>query len=226
MPDYAGENPDIVRVLDKRLDVRYVGAISGSYTLSDRRDASNEVEVFACRTQSLSVSAAALTAPVTGDIGERMTARLDGIGILRGHIDRPTNDGFVFQIVTSEPQKRRLAAKIAFLKKSVAHRDGDKRAFRRFQPTDPRTTLRFQDGRVVKCFVIDLSRGGAALSAHFKPEIGEPVVIGALQCHVVRHLAVGFAVEFDASQDAEGLEQLATGYEPLLRAEPLVWPSN
>ena len=40
------------------------------------------------------------------------------------------------------------------------------------------------------------------------------LVLGTLSCHVIRQLEVGFAVEFDATQEVEGLEQLVAGYEP------------
>jgi hypothetical protein len=216
----------VVRVPDRRLDVRYVGPVSGCYTLSDRRDiGSGGVEVFACRTQSISSISAAITAPVPGEIGDWLTARFDGIGIVRGWIDRLTKDGFVFQITATEAQRHKLAAKIDWLKKKAVRVNEDKRSYRRFQPRDPRSTLGLPDGGVERCFVVDLSRSGACLSTKYVPKVGEQLVLGTLACRVVRQLPVGFAVQFDAPQDAEGLEQLVTGYEPkgrgMAAAKPL-----
>lgn len=197
------------------MDVRYVGPVSGCYTLSERRSPEGGgVEVYACRTQSLSSSAIVVTAPVSGAAGDWLTARFDGIGIVRGWIDRLTPDGFVFQVIASEEQRQRLAAKIDWLKKMSTRQQNDKRHYKRFQPRDPRSALTFEDGAVSKCFVIDISRSGAAVSAPTRPEIGVGLVLGTLRSHVVRHLEVGFAVAFDAPQDAEGLEQLVTGYAP------------
>lgn len=216
----------IQRVADRRLDVRYVGPISGCYTLSERREiVTGDVEVYACRTQSISAAAAAITAPVAGDVGEWLTARFDGIGIVRGTIERHTADGFVFDIVASEQHRAKLAAKIDWLKKKSVRKQNDQRDFKRFQPRDPRSTLGLDDGRVAKCFVIDVSRSGAAVSCQYVPQIGEQLILGTLKCHVVRRLDVGFAVQFEASQDAEGLEQLVTGFEPTSHPAPQVWPT-
>ena len=101
----------IQRTGDRRLDVRYVGPINGCYTLSQHRNiGTGGIEVFACRTQSISAVAAAITAPDLGAPGERLTARLDGLGILTGSIVRQTPDGFVFQIDASDRDRAKLAA--------------------------------------------------------------------------------------------------------------------
>jgi hypothetical protein len=202
---------------DRRLDVRYVGPVPGCYTFSDRKDPADELQVYACRTQSVSAAAIAMTAPVTGEVGERLTARFDGLGIVRGYVERQTADGFVFKITASDQNRIKLAAKILWLKQKHARQQSDKREHRRFQPIDPRSILGLGDGAVTKCFVIDLSSGGAAISASFKPEVGTKLVLGRVSAHVVRHLEVGFAVEFDAPQDVAGVEQLTTGFAP-------VWP--
>lgn len=202
------------RAPERRLDVRYVGPVSGCYTLSDHQKLEDGgIEVYACRTQSISPSAAAITAPVVGAEGEWLTARFDGLGIVRGWIERVTRDGFVFQIVGSEEQRHTLAAKIDWLKKKSVRLEQDKREFKRFQPRDPRSTLALEAGTVVKCFVIDLSRSGAAVSAPCTVTMGDIVVLGVLRARVVRPLAVGFAVQFDERQDAAEVEALVTGYE-------------
>ena len=211
---------------DRRLDVRYVGPISGCYVLSDRREiVTGDVEVFACRTQSISGAAAAITAPVIGAIGEPLTARFERIGILRGTITRHTSDGFVFEIVASDQHRARLAAKVDWLKKKSVRKQSELREYKRFQPRDPRSTLGLGDGRVCKCFIIDLSRSGAAVSCQYVPRIGETLVLGTLTSQVVRRLDVGFAVQFEAVQEQEGLEQLVTGFEPVSTPGPDAGPA-
>lgn len=208
----------IQRTDERRLDVRYVGPISGCYTLSQHRDIeTGGIEVFACRTQSISAAAAAITAPVIGKPGERITARFEGLGILAGSVARQTSDGFVFQIAASDQDRAKLAARIDWLKKKSVRKQEDHRAFKRFQPRDPRSTLLLEGGEVLKCFVIDLSRSGAAISCRHVPALGEKLVLGTLACHVVRRLDVGFAVQYEAVQEAEGLERVIAGFEP---AEP------
>ena len=208
-------NMATARIADRRLDVRFVGSINGCYTLSSRRSAEDgAVEVFACRSQSFSSTTAAVIAPVAGAEGEWLTARFDGLGIVRGQIDRLIEDGFVFRIEATEAQRNKLAVKIDWLKKHSVRAHRDNREYKRFLPRDPRSTIALLDGRVMRCFLIDLSRSGAAVSADFKPKLGLPVLLGTLASKVVRYLDVGFAVQFDAVQEAEGLESLVTGFEP------------
>jgi hypothetical protein len=205
----------VVRVADRRLEARYDGAINGSYTLSSRRIGENGlVQVFACRCRSISASAASITAPVNGEEGELITVRLDGLGIMRGRIDRPLEDGFVFAILASGEQRRKLAGRIDWLKRRSGRPAADRRSYQRQQPADPRSTITLADGHVLRCFVMDYSRSGAAVSADHLPAINAQVVLGALAARVVRHLDVGFSVKFDAVQDGEGLEDLITGFEP------------
>jgi hypothetical protein len=207
--------PVVRPVVDRRLSARYEGPIPGSYTLSDRRSLpKGSLEVYACRSDSMSADAASVTAPVRGGEGEWLTARFDGIGIIRGLIEKLTQEGFVFQIVASDEHRAKLSAKIDWLRRNSKRVQNDKRRFERFVPSDPRSAITYADGMVAKCFVIDVSRNGAAVSAFHRPEVGESVVLGTLAAHVVRHLDVGFAVEFDAAQDEAGLEDLITGFAP------------
>lgn len=204
----------LLRVVDRRAEHRFVGSINGCYTLAGRRQTvSGAVEVFACRTQSISTFAAALTAPVAGEVGEGVTARLDGIGILRGQIERLLGDGFVLTLTASEEQRSKLGRQLDSLRRRSVVQVKDKRGFQRTHPADPRSVIALPDGTQMRCFVIDLSRSGAALSADCAPEIGSPLVVGKLASTVVRHLDVGFVVKFDAVQDAVGLEPLVTGFD-------------
>lgn len=211
----------VTKVVDRRLEQRFFGSINGHYTLPDRRHSNGGgVEVFACRTQSISPYAAAVTAPVLGSVGEGLTARLDGLGIMRGEIERHLEDGFVFNLVASDSQREKLARRLNSLRRHSVVKVEDKRAFARHRPIDPRSVITLPDGTHMRCFVINLSRSGAALSADMAPAIGSPLVVGRLACTVVRPLEVGFVVKFDAVQDSAELELLVTGFD--LHEEPIL----
>jgi hypothetical protein len=216
MGDTSAATPRPIRVADRRLQVRYEGIIAGSYTLSSRRrhEGEADVQVFACRTRDISPAAAAVTAPVLGSLGELITARFDGLGIMRGHIEQHLDDGFVLAISASEQQRRKLAGQISELKRRSAAGVLEKRSYRRLQPVDPRSAITLDGGPSLRCFVVDFSRSGAAVSADCAPPVGTRVILGVLASRVVRHLVVGFTVRFDAVQDAEGLESLITGFAP------------
>lgn len=215
------ESPAAGASKGSRLDTRYVGPIAGCYTLSERKDlGGGNPKVYACRTQSISATSIAITAPVRGAEGEWLTAKFDGLGIVRGSVARRTIDGFVFDVSASPEERAKLAATIAWLKSQRANKEADKRDHRRFRPRDPRSHLRIGGGEPMDCFVIDLSRSGAAISAATRPEIGERIVLGTLAGKVVRHRDVGFAMQFDSKQDAEDVERLATGVTSPADATP------
>ncbi|HEX4296704.1 MAG TPA: PilZ domain-containing protein [Devosia sp.] len=200
--------------------MRYVGPITGCYTLSDRHEANGKgIAVHACRTLSISSTAAAISAVQVGEVGEWITARFDGIGIIRGKIDRMIDGGFVFQISGTPVQQLKLAKRIDWLKRKSQRASTDKREYPRSQPRDARSTITLANDEVKPCYLIDVSRSGAAVSMNYRPEVGTALVLGIVACKVIRHIDEGFVVKFDALQDADAVEQLVTGFEPRLREE-------
>ncbi len=105
-------------------------------------------------------------------------------------------------------EREKLGAKIDWHKKHVHAQVPDKREHRRILPRDPRSLIVLADGRKVPCFIIDVSRSGAAVSAHFWPDLGMPMALGRVVGRVVRHLEVGFALQFIQPQEFEDLEYL------------------
>lgn len=188
-------------------DVRFIGGINGRYTLSSRRGHTHSsVQVFACRVQSISPKTAVITAPVSGNEGEWVTAHFEDLGILRAQISRHVDYGFAMEIAATDDERVKLGARIDWVKKKTFNAVPDKREFKRSLPRDPRSTLILPNGRTMECFIIDMSRSGAAVSADIYPEIGMPLAVGAIVGRVVRHLEVGFAVQFMSLQDTETLE--------------------
>lgn len=189
-------------------DVRYIGAISGCYSLDGRaKTAEGHAQLFACRTVSVSTQEILLIAPVAGTEGEWLSARFDQIGSFRGQSGRRIPDGFAMTFSATPGERAKLGAKLKWLKKrsiqaTVEHRSGLRRA-----PHDPRSVLLLPDNMTLGCFIIDVSRSGVAVSADILPDIGAPIAVGTLVGHVVRRFASGFAVEFAVIQDANGLEE-------------------
>lgn len=199
----------------RKIDARYIGPVEGCYTLSDYRDpADGHLDVFACRTQSISTTSVAIVAPVCGADGEWLTAKFEGLGIVRGWIERKTPDGFVFRISATEEERRKLASRIEWLKGRALHKQSNKRQYKRFLVRDPKSTMRLADGSLVGCFIVDLSCGGAAISAKVRPQVGDRIVLGSLPGRVIRHVNTGFAIQFDQVQDRDGLEQKAGSQVP------------
>lgn len=190
-------------------DVRFIGALSGRYALPDRRAAPQEkLPVYACRLCSISTRMLVAVGPVVGREGETVSSHFDEFGLLHGRITRRLASGFVTNIMLSDADRDKLGARIEWHKKHVNAQVLDKRVHKRFLPRDPRSVLTLADGSTVSCFVIDMSQSGAAISAHFWPDIGTPMALGRLVGRVVRYLEVGFALKFIETQDPDRLEQL------------------
>jgi len=198
---------DVVFV-ERRRDVRIIVSIPGRYSLSDRRDARGERRVFACRAVNVSPHAIALATPVNGNVGERVFAHIDHLGKLEGPVVRPLERGFVMNIVASEEERDRLAAKIEWLESYKNHDAQDLRADGRMVPANPYSKMVLSDGSVETCLVLDLSVSGAAISADTVPEVGTVLAIGRVVGRVVRHFVGGFGVQFVERQNPHVVEAM------------------
>jgi len=192
-----------------KLDVRFIGALAGRYALPERRQGGNgKIPVYACRLCSISTRTLVSVGPVIGKEGETVSCHFNEFGMLRGRITRRLASGFVADLQMNENEREKLAAKIDWQKKHVHAQVPDKREHKRVPPRDPRSTIVLGDGQSLPCFVIDMSRSGAAVSAHYWPELGTPMALGRVVGRVVRHLDVGFALQFIQPQEFEELEHL------------------
>ncbi|MEO6012393.1 MAG: PilZ domain-containing protein [Devosia sp.] len=191
----------------KLADVRFIGPVIGRYTLESRARLPG-VQIFALRLQSISPQLMVASAPVVGSIDEPVTAHFIPFGNVRGRVARHIDGGFCIDIELDAEEKRKLAARIEWYKKRTFSGITDKREHRRFLPREPKSAVVLHNGTVLPCLVIDLSASGAAISADYEPAIGEPLAVGKVVARVVRKLEVGFAVQFIASQEKDGIEEL------------------
>lgn len=189
-------------------NVRYVGAITGSYALSERRDEETDaIPVFACRLCSISPEEAVLIAPVLAKENEIVAAHFKDFGILRSRVSRELATGFVLDLDLDDEGRKKLAAKIRWKKQNAKSSIPDKREFPRILPRMPRSVLTMADGSRLPCFVIDISQSGAAVSAATLPAKGTPLALGSMIGRVVRRLDVGFAIEFTEIHPMDDLER-------------------
>ncbi|MET3897052.1 hypothetical protein ABIB57_000989 [Devosia sp. UYZn731] len=201
--------PFLMSKLARRQDVRFIGAMPGRYTLSDRKISDpSEVEVYACRLCSISPQAAVVEAPVRAEPGETVAAYFDDFGIIRAKATRQLPTGFAMELLLDDNERAKLAAQIKWRKRQAVSREPDKREYPRIQPQEPCTLLTLPDGGHLPCFVIDISQSGAAVSAAVLPARGTPVAVGGLIGRVIRRLDVGFAVQFTEIHELKHLERL------------------
>jgi hypothetical protein len=126
-----------------------------------------------------------LSVPVTGDIGDQVLVKVDRLGDLRGLVAKRTRTGFVMEISATEPERAQLKVKIAWFEQISARKVVNKRLHDRFTPINPHSTLIFADGSTLRCFVVDMSSSGAAVSAKVIPAAGTPLALGKVVGRVV-----------------------------------------
>jgi hypothetical protein len=201
------ELQDIVFVEQAR-GVRIIAIIPGRYSLASRRNASGERREFACRAVGMSPHQLVLVAPEIGELGERVIAHIEGFGRIEGTITHVMDGGFVVKIWASVEDRTKLAAKMRWLVKNKNHDTPERRKYRRMAPRNSPSRLVLGDGTRLTCLVMDMSAGGAAVSADVVPELGAPLAVGKALGFVVRHFAEGFAVRFIDVLDPNRLEQV------------------
>lgn len=192
------------------MDVRFIGDVMGSYVLASRALTPAAVQVFACRARSISSHEAVVNAPVSGKPGDDLTMTLQGLGIVRGKINRLLDGGFAIAIDCTEQERQLLATRIDWLKRRTLKAVSDRRAHRRVLPRETRANLVLADGNHLECFIIDMSQSGVAVSADVLPPLGSVAGVGAVSGRVVRYIEAGFAVQFAELQQIGQIEALLT----------------
>jgi hypothetical protein len=193
---------------DRRAEVRIDVCIAARLSLANKRDANGNRRKFACRAINISQSAIALLAPIAGAIGERVITYFEEFGELNGAIIRVFDGGFVMKVVANDKDRAKFRERLLWLKESQNLTASDRRIHKRIIPQEPRSALVLSDGRVLECFVIDMSVSGAAVSSDEIPAIGTPLAVGKVVGKVIRHFEDGFAVRFNEMQNLERLEEM------------------
>lgn len=175
--------------VERRRHQRVKVALLGRYMLADRRE-------FPCQTLDISPGGAAILAPETGSVGERVVVYLDHLGRLEGKIVRHIENGFAMTVGVPAMKREKIADQLTWLANRHALGLPEDRRHERIVPKVLRTKLTLPDGQQVAGKIIDVSISGAAVSVDPKPALGTAVTIGSTTGRVVRVFATGVAIEF------------------------------
>ena len=190
-------------------------ALGGKYTLAKWLDPQGKPSTFACRTVRVSSHRMLIDAPVAGLVGNRVALYFRDFGHLAGVTSETTADGFLCELEMTAPQRKKFESKLVWLERKLKYPDiPDGRKDARVVPVNPHSTLILADGSTHRCFVIDMSVSGVAVSADVQPEFGMPLAVGACVGRVVRIFDEGFAVKFVEPQKREELDRLITRAAP------------
>ncbi|MGA2793447.1 MAG: PilZ domain-containing protein [Roseiarcus sp.] len=175
---------------ERRRHERLKLTLPGRYMLSDHHE-------HPCSTINVSPVGIAVSGQQKGLIGERIILYINQIGRLEGVIARNSDTWFAVKLQLSPSKCEQLKETLAWLVSHHTHGWPDKRLHQRVMPFRRQATLTTPDGRQYRAALIDLSIRGAALSVDAAPPIGSLVTIGRTSARVIRHFAMGIAVEFD-----------------------------
>jgi hypothetical protein len=184
-------------------------ACEGKYKLHRWFGPDGKIRTLACRSTRVSPYRMMVDVPVAGRIGDHITSHFGEFGEFEGTISDSKNGTILLELEMTSERRQWMADKLAWLEKT--RRDPlvqDARKDARFIPQTSHTTLTMADGKVITCFIIDMSATGAAVSAEFQPQIGTPLAVGSLVGRVVRIFETGFAVQFIEKQSLGDLSRL------------------
>ena len=172
----------------------------GRYMLEDQHE-------YPCQVVNMSPGGMALIAPTTGRVGDRVVAYIDHLGRLEGQVTRVFQSGFAMSIAATTRKRDKLAAQLTWLANRHLLNLPEDRRHDRQSPENPVSRIVLSNGLNLTCRIVDVSLSGAAVSCDRRPEIGAAVTLGKIPARVVRHIEVGFAVEFTRLQHPDFLAE-------------------
>ncbi|KPL51594.1 MULTISPECIES: PilZ domain-containing protein [Hyphomicrobiales] len=184
---------------DRRRHQRVKVNLLGRFMLENKRE-------YPCQVVNMSPGGAAMIAPVSGTVGERVIAYIDHIGRVEGKIVRPLTGGFAMQIDATLRKRDKIAAQLTWLANRHVLNLPEDRRHDRYAPKNPFAILTVGGQRELRCRIVDISLSGAALAMVERPPLGEQVLLGKIRGRIVRHFDDGVAVEFAVLQTIENLE--------------------
>jgi c-di-GMP-binding flagellar brake protein YcgR len=174
---------------ERRRHHRVRVALLGRYMLADRRE-------YPCQTTDISPGGASITAPVRGQIGERIVVYFEHIGRVEGEITRHLDQGFAISITATIRKRDKIASQLTWLANRQALGLPEDRRHERIIPRQPVTLVRLENGRTFAAQLIDISLSGAALATEQALPIETSLTVGHTPAKVVRQFQGGVAVEF------------------------------
>ena len=163
---------------------------------------------YPCRLSDVSVGGAAIMAPVSPPVGERIVAYFDHIGGIEGHVVRGFDGGFAMELVATEHKREKLAAQLTWLiNRDELGSGAEERRHNRASVANKAATLKLDEGVTIHVNVLDISMSGASIATEARPAIGAEVILGKMRGRVVRHHADGIGVEFLDIQQPEAVRK-------------------
>jgi PilZ domain len=188
--------------VDRRRHPRFEVNLLGRFMRGNR-------EEYPCRVTDISVGGAALIAPVSVDLGERIIAYLDQIGGIEGTVTRASDAGFSILFTSSMHKREKLAGQITWLinRSELDGIEARRPGHERMASGTKSTTMRLPNDQEYDVVLLDVSISGASVLTPDRPALGTEVMIGQLRALVVRHHMEGVGVQFLDIQNPDALRK-------------------
>ena len=174
---------------ERRRHQRVKVVLLGRFMLPDRRE-------YPCQTIDISPGGVAVTAPVAGEIGERVVIYLEQVGRVEGQIARLFDQGFAVATNSTLRKRDKLASQLTWLANRDALGLPEDRRHERIVPSLSKTVLRTVDGHEHPARLIDVSLSGTAVATAAVVALGTRVTIGRTRGRVTRVFDGGLGIEF------------------------------
>lgn len=185
---------------DRRRYFRVFIDLQGRFMRADKQE-------YACQVLNISPGGVALSAPVSGEPGERIILYLDHLGRFEGELVRSFTSGFAVRLVSTAYKREKIANQLTWIVNRHQLDMAEERAHERIVPGKQQIHVTTPDGVQHIVRILDVSLGGASVSMLPKPSLGERVTIGLLQGSVVRHHDLGVGIRFDQIHDPATIER-------------------
>jgi len=163
---------------------------------------------FPCKMIDISLSGAALMAPVEPDMGEKIIAYFDQFGGLEGNVARNFTGGFAIRFSITEHKRQKLAGTLAAMLDKTRTSGGiERRHYERVVARSKTQTLALGEKFSIDCEILDLSISGASVMTAARPGLGTLLKLGTTNARVVRHHDRGIALEFVDVQKPNALRR-------------------
>lgn len=186
--------------LDRRRYHRVNIRLFGRFMREDRRE-------YPCQIVNMSPGDAAMLAPVTGEIGERLVVYVDHIGRIEGVLARVFEGGFAIRIQATSYKREKIANQLTWIINRERLNLAEDRRYERVVPKNPFTKIILSDGTDHNCRVLDVSLSGASVAINPKPKVGSEVTLGLMRGRVVRHHEHGVGIQFLDIQDMAAIKR-------------------
>jgi hypothetical protein len=175
--------------LERRRHQRIPLDLLGRYMLPDHNE-------YPCQVLNISPGGIALSAPVIGELDDRVVVYLDHVGRIEGTITRIFEGGFALRVRVSNLKRERLADQLTWLANRSLLKGADARRDERLGADGATSTLILADGSEAPCSILDMSLSGASVETTARPPVGTTIKLGRIDGRVVRHHTDGIAIEF------------------------------